>query len=169
MFSRRSFEVFWGLALMAMVTAPPFEAQTRGPEEGLEHLPGTWQVRVEGLSLWAPQQTLKKSIGMTFWKLSIARGRLTLEQYSPEHGTYISPDVRPQDLPFEETEIGQPTVRGDLVAFELECVDGAVESYRLEQFSADRIVGTYTVHDCHAGVRGGEPIDSGRLVLERLH
>lgn len=131
-------------------------------------LAGVWQVRVEGLSLWAPRQTLEKSIGMTFWRLSATRERLTLRQYVPEHGTYLPPDFEPMEIPFAEIEISEWSVDDETVAFETACAEGSAESYRLEQLTERRITGTYVVRDCQGGEPDSGPAYEGRLIMERV-
>ncbi len=161
------------ILLMAISSAPAIEAQTTdtGCEQRKDPTPGlsgVWQVRVEKLSIWAPRHTLNKTLGMTRWKLAIAADRISLSEYSPDSGPYGSPESGARGVTFEEVEVEDAVIRDDQISFTVKDDSGALEHYRLEQFSDHRISGTYVVQDRAGGTAGQASEHRGCLILEKV-
>ncbi len=123
----------------------------------IHDITGTWRLRVEELSLWAPYATLDKTLGTVVWEIAWIDGELILREYRAD------PEA---SYPFEEMELRDLAVRDDLIAFKVESAFGFVETYRLERLTADEIRGSYTMS--YGNGNGPESEYRGRLVLERL-
>ncbi len=66
-----------------------------------------------------------------------------------------------------QMEIREVIVRDDLITFKVDGIAGAYEAYWLEDFSEDKIVGTYTVYDRYGGGPGSGPEYQARLILQK--
>ncbi len=136
--------------------------------DDLPDLSGTWTVRVEGLSIWAPRYALDKAIGVVTWKLSITPGDLSVQVAIPDPESDPPPNAEPAASAFEDVELRDVILRHDFVAFEVQGSGSAYEAYRLERFSADRIDGSYTVYDRYGGGPGSGPEYHGHLILTKV-
>ena len=153
-------------------TSPaPSPSSAPSPSMGsdLRMLNGLWNLRVESLPALSPNSTLKKRIGLVYWKLSYAAGRLYVKEYTPgNNDPVLAPGSGIGAMPFHDVETADQVFKQNSVSFK---VPGSWESYdyyKLDQISERRITGRYRTHQPWGGLPGYGPDYEGRLILERV-
>ena len=177
-FPRRTFLALiltMGLVVAACETRaqPSWQASTGthgagAQASGWEGLEGLWNVRVEGLSIWAPSSSMAKTIGLVHWKMSWANGTLFVKEHSPSSNDPVFPSAPGvSGMPFRNLEISELQVSPGTLSFKVSGGMGSYEHFEFERVGERRILGRYHAYE-PLGAPGHGPDHRGRLILERV-
>jgi hypothetical protein len=159
---------FWRQMLVLLLISIPSNAlYSQTGKSTWKKLDGLWWVRVEGLSLFAPQEAKDKEIGMVLWKLAFFNDKLYLKQFVPSSDTPLSPSRGLGDLPFTDVPLRDLIVSDSFIGFKIKGVLDTYESFRLEDMTEDSVTGSYLAYNPY-GPSGYGPEYRGKLSLTRI-